>query len=161
MTTQLEIPEKALQIKEIPAFTGLCFTTRATLPTLSRHTSDVVTRLYAEANHLGLEVIGPVQWIYTGVNGDETNEFHLDIALPIRQPGSQPDTFSYQVFPSFRCAFYTYRGPWSEFGQVYDALFRQLYRDGNQNDGYVREVYTIIDLENPSRCVTEIQLKLA
>lgn len=160
MTTQLEIPKKALRIKETESFTALCFTTRATLSTLERHIFNVADSLYAEAAQLNLEVSGPIQWIYTGVNGDETNEFQLEIALPIRQPGSQSDTFSYQVFPSFRCAFYTYTGPWSEFGPLYDALFGQLYRDGYQNDGYVREVYAVVNRENPTRCVTEIQIKL-
>lgn len=160
MTTQLKIPEKALQIKEADSFTALCFTTRATLLTLSRHVFSVAEDLYREAARLDLDVSGPIQWIYTGVNGDETNEFQLDIALPIRQPGRQSDNYSYQVFPSFRCAVYTYTGPWSEFGQLYDALFGQLYGGGYQNDGYVREVYTVIDLENPARCVTEIQIKL-
>jgi len=160
MTTQLEVPEKALQIKETESFTALCFTTRATLSTLERHVFNVMDSLYAEATHLKLEVSGPVQWIYTGVNGNETNEFQLEIALPVRQPGSQSDTFPYKVFPSFLCAFYTYTGPWSDFGPLYDALFGQLYRDGYQNDGYVREVYAVVDRENPARCVTEIQIKL-
>ena len=160
MTTQLEIPEKALQIKETKPFTALCFTTRTSLSTLSQYVFTVAEDLYREANRLGLEVSGPIQWIYTGVNGDETNEFSLDIVLPISQPGSQSDRFRYQIFPSFRCACYTFTGPWSEFGMLYDLLFSQLYRDGYQNDGYVREVYTVIDLENPALCVTEIQIKV-
>ena len=161
MTTQLEIPETALQLKETEPFTALCFTTQTTLSTLSQYVFTVAEDLYREATRLGLAISGPVQWIYTGVNGDETNEFQLEIALPISQPGGQPETFSYRVFPSVQCAFYIHTGPWSEFGQVYDILFSQLYRDGYQNDGYVREVYTVIDPENPVLCVTEIQIKLA
>lgn len=160
MTTQLKIFEKALQFKEANPFTAICFTTQATLSTLSQHAVTIAENLYREANRLSLEVSGPIQWIYTGVNGDETNEFTLDIALPISQPGGQSDKFSYQTFPSFRCAFYTHTGPWRDFGMLYDLLFSQLYRDGYQNDGYVREVYTVIDLENPSLCITEIQIKV-
>lgn len=160
MTTQLSIPQNALRLKEVPSFTGLCFTTRATLPTLSQYVPGVAQNLYQEATRLGLDIAGPIQWIYTGVNGDITNEFQLKIVLPVNQPGGQPDDFRYQVFPAFRCAAYTHTGPWSDFGELYDALFAQLYMNGYQNDGRVREIYTIIDFENPANCVTEIQIAL-
>lgn len=161
MTTQLSIPENALSEKETQSFTALCFTTHATLSTLSQYIAGVAENLHCEATRLNLEIAGPIQWIYTGVNGDETNEFQLEIVLPVSQPVTESATFPYKAFPAFRCLSYTHTGSWSEFGEVYDALFGQLYRDGYQNDGYVREVYTVIDFENPALCVTEIQIGLA
>ncbi len=161
MTTQLSIPENALQLKEAVPFTALCFTTRATLKTLSQHFPHIAEGLYAKADRLDLDITGPVQWIYTGVNGDETNEFQLEIALPVRRPGGLSDQFSYQVFPAFRCLTYTYTGLWSDFGALYDALFAQLYRDGYQGNGHVREIYAVVDFENLANCVTEIQIGLA
>ncbi|UFH55121.1 GyrI-like domain-containing protein [Spirosoma sp. KNUC1025] len=161
MTTQLSIPENALVVKETQPFTALTFSTRATLRTLAQHAPGVAESLLQEANRLKLSVTGPIQWIYTGVNGDETNEFQLEIALPVGQAGEPSDEFSYNVFPSFRCATYTHKGPWSDFGALYDALFGQFYREGYQNDGYVREVYTVVDLVNPENCLTEIQIGIA
>lgn len=161
MTTQLSIPENALQSKETQSFSALCFTTRATLKTLSQHYPHVAEGLYAEANRLGLDITGPIQWIYTGVSGDETNEFQLEIGLPVRQPGAPSDQFTYQIFPDFRCLTYTHTGPWSDFGELYDALFAQLYRNGYRNDGRVREIYAVVDFENLANCVTEIQIGLA
>lgn len=160
MTTQLSIPENALSEKVTQPFTGLTFTTRATLLTLSQHVQRVAQDLYEEAARLNLDVTGPIQWIYTGVSGDETNEFQLEIALPISQPGSPSDQFTYQVFPSFRCASYIYTGPWSGMSEVYDILFSQLYRGGYQNDGCVHEVYSTVDFENSTNCVTEIQIAI-
>lgn len=160
MTTQLSILENALSAKETQPFTALTFTTRATLQTLSQHVGGVAENLHLEANRLNLEIAGPIQWIYTGVTGDETKEFQLDIVLPIRKPGEQPNGFSYQVHPAFRCMSYTYTGPWSNFGELYDTLFGQLHRDGYQNDERVREVYLVMDFENPARCITEIQIGL-
>jgi catechol 2,3-dioxygenase-like lactoylglutathione lyase family enzyme/predicted transcriptional regulator YdeE len=158
MTTQLSIPETTLSIKETPAFTALCFSTPATLLTLSQHAPGVAQSLHREADRLNLKVAGPIQWIYTGVNGDETAEFQLEIVLPIHQPGESSDEFSYQTFLPFRCASHTHTGPWSDFGEVYNALFAQLYREGYQNDGRVREVYAVVDFKNWANCVTEIQL---
>ena len=160
MTTQLSIPENALSEKVTQPFNGLTFTTRATLLTLSQHIAGVAENLHNEAVRLDLTVIGPIQWIYTGVNGDETNEFQLEIVLPISQPGSPSDQFTYQVFPSFRCTSYTYTGSWSDMGELYNILFAQLYRDGYQSDGRVREIYSTVDFENPANCVTEIQIAI-
>lgn len=160
MTTQLSIPENALQVAEIPAFTALTFTTRATLLTLSQYIGGVAENLHYEAARLSLDVTGPVQWVYTGVNGDETNEFQLEIALPINQPDRPSAQFTYQVFPSFRCISYNYVGPWSNMGELYTVLFAQLYQNGYQSDGRVREVYRKVDFENPTNCVTEIEIAI-
>ncbi len=161
MTTQLSIPENALSEKETQPFTALCFTTRATLLTLSQHIAGVAEDLHREAAQLNLEITGPIQWIYTGVNSDETNEFQLEIVLPVSQPRTESSKFSYKVFPAFRCLSYTYTGSWSDLGDLYGLLFPQLYRDGYQGDGYVREIYAVIDFQNPALCVTEIQIGLA
>lgn len=159
MTTQISLPDNALLVKDVQPFTALCFTTRATLQTLGQYGS-VSESLLAEADRLGITIIGPCQWIYTGVNGEETNEFQLEIALPIEQPKQQPDGFSYQRFDSFRCASHSYTGPWSDFMELYDGLFSQFNRDGHTYNGHVREIYEHVDFYIPSNCVTEIQIGL-
>ncbi|GAB4054895.1 GyrI-like domain-containing protein [Spirosoma litoris] len=161
MTTQLTVPENALSAKEIQPFTALTFTTRTTLQTLSQYAPSVAMELYQEASQLNLNITGPIHWIYTDVTGDPTREFQLEIVLPIQQTGDQSDRFSYQVYPAFRCLSYTHTGPWSDFGELYDALFGQFHRDGNQTNGDVREVYSVVDLEHMEKCVTEIQIGLA
>ncbi|WP_420149966.1 GyrI-like domain-containing protein [Spirosoma sp.] len=160
MTTQLSIPENALAVREILPFSALCFTTRTTLRSLSQYIGGVAQNMYREASRLNLHVAGPVQWIYTGANGDETNEFQLEIVLPIHKPGAQPEEFFYKVCPDFRCATYTYAGPWSDFGEVYKILFDQLYRTDYQSNGLIREVYLVVDFENQENCLTEIQIGL-
>ncbi|MBC3784839.1 GyrI-like domain-containing protein [Spirosoma utsteinense] len=160
MTTQLMIPENALTINETEAFQALTFVTNASLKTISEH-SHVPENLYDEASRLGLIPSGPVQYIYNGVDGNEDNVFRLAIALPIEQPGERPFAFVYRKFPVFRHVSYAYTGPWSDLLVVYDALFSQLYRNGYTNDGRVREVYRLVDLENQANNITDIQIGLA
>lgn len=157
MTTQQTAPVVDLPVKETEPFTALSFTTRATLRTLTQH-SHVPENLYQEADRLGLLPTGSIQYVYTGVNGDETNEFQLAIALPVHRAGDQPYGFSYQQFPAFRCAAYTHTGSWADFPKIYDALFSQFYQEGYQNDRRIREIYAVVDLANPANCVTEIQV---
>lgn len=160
MTMTAEMPENILADQETTAFSALCFTTRTTLATLSdwNHVPD---ELYTEADRLGLQMTGPIQYIYTGVTGDVSNEFQLDIAFPVATPADSAGTFTYKTFAGFRCATCTYMGAWADFSAVYDALFGQLYGSGRRNDGHIREVYAVVDFENPANCVTEIQIGLA
>lgn len=162
MTTQLSIPGNALQLVEVPAFSALTSTIHATLPTLAETARPAVGHLLATAVRLGLDTSQPMQWIYTDVNGDEANEFQVVIALPIANPAIKPPVgFAVSTFLSFRCLRYTYTGPWADFGAVYDQLFGQLYREGYKNDGQIREVYLVVDRQQPENCVTDIQINLA
>lgn len=162
MTTQISIPQQALRVIETAPFTALTTTIRATLPTLTDKAIPADGQLRDEAARLGLNATVPTQWLYTGANGDPTNEFGLDIALPIPGANGTPAAgFAVQHVPAFRCATYTYTGPWSDFGELYDQLFAQFYRDGHKNNGLVREIYLVADFANPEACVTEIQLGIA
>lgn len=160
MTMTVSIPANVLADKETAPFTALCFTTQTTLATLSdwNHVPD---ELYTEADRLGLQMVGPIQYIYTGITGDMNNEFQVDIAFPISAPADSAGTFSYKTFAGFRCAACTYRGPWADFPAVYDALFEQFYASGRRTNQLIREVYAVVDFENPANCLTEIQIGLA
>lgn len=167
MTTQTApIESPVLTVTDVAPFTGLCFTTRTTLADMAQF-HGLGNDLRAEAARLNAEITGPTQWIYTDVTGDVTREFQLDIVVPVSLPVGKPDAafagvrFDYKRFRPFRCVSYVYTGPWSELMGVYDVLFAQFHRDGYQNDGRVREIYSVVDLVNPDRCVTEIQLGLA
>ncbi len=159
-TTFVSVPDNALVAKETAPFTAMCFTTRTTLATISAW-NHVAGELFEEATRLGLTITGPIQYIYTGVTGNETNEFQLDIVLPISAPLALPEPFDYRRIAGFSCVAYTYVGHWENLPAVYDQLFAQLYGGGRKNDGHVREAYIHVDGENPESCVTEIQIGLA
>ena len=90
MTSQLTIPENALQLVEVPAFSALTITTRSTLLTLAEKAMPADLRLRHEVARLGLGTTKPTQWIYTGVNGNEHNEFQIEVALPVDQLAVEP-----------------------------------------------------------------------
>lgn len=132
------------------------------MPTLAETAMPADLRLRREAARLGLGTSQPTQWIYTGVNGDETNEFQVEVALPVTHLDRElPAGIELKTFMPFRCVHYTYTGSWNDFGELYDQLFAQLYRDSHRNDGHIREVYLVADAETPENCVTDIQIKLA
>lgn len=154
------IAPTALSEKETEPFTALTFSTRATLKTMNQH-NYVPDELCQEAQRLSLTPAGPIQYIYTDVTGDETNEFLLEIALPVSGTVSQPgEPFVANTFLPFRCVSYTFTGPWTDLMPTYDALFPAFYQAGYQTDQRVREVYSVVDFDNPQNHVTEIQIGL-
>jgi effector-binding domain-containing protein len=156
MTTQaITIP--TLPLINVPATLVLGFSTTATMAIMDTF-SNVPEQLYHEAARLGLTISGPILYGYDGADEDTTKEFGLTIALPVREaePGTLREGFSYQTIPAFRATSYTYTGPWDTLMEVYDALFRAFYQQGHAYSGHVREVYTVVDFEQPDRCVTDI-----
>lgn len=86
----------------------------------------------------------------------------LEIALPVPAPLGEPaNGFQYQDFPAYGCVQYSFTGPWSDFPALYEVLFPQFYRAGHRHDGRIREVYRVVDLEQPDQCVTDFRLGLA
>jgi effector-binding domain-containing protein len=159
-TTAINIPDNALVATETAPFTALGFTTRTTLTTISAW-NHVPGELLDEAARLGLTIAGPIQYIYTGVNGNDTNVFQLDIVLPVKTAGPPAETFDYRYVAGFPCLSYRHTGHWDTMPAVYDQLFGQLHAGGRKNDGHVREVYHVVNTEAPGTCVTEVQIGLA
>ncbi|MFD2573362.1 GyrI-like domain-containing protein [Spirosoma soli] len=159
MTTQQTALAIDLISKDVTPFTALTFTTQATLQTLEQYNS-VPEKLYNEAQRLGVTPTGAIQYIYTDVNGDSGHAFQLSIALPVSDTQGIPNGFTYTTFRSFRCVSYTHVGPWSDFPALYNMLFAQFHREGYKGGSIVREVYTVVDFEDPANCVTEIQISI-
>lgn len=160
MTAQLTIPVGALSIIETKPFNALTYATQATLRDLNG-LNAIPGELYQEAERLGLIPTGAIQYIYEGVNGDETNVFRLEIALPVDAVEIESEKFTLKTFAPFHCVSYTFAGPWDSFMAMYDALFAAFYQAGYTTDRRVREVYNVADFENPENCVTDIQIGLA
>lgn len=163
MTTTLTLPDNALTITDTAPFTALTSSLRASLATLSERGAATMQHLRAEAIRLSLDTSIASQWIYTGISGHPDDEFDLEIALPITSAvtGTPGPSFAVRHVPTFHCAQYTYTGSWRNLGDVYDALFKQFYAAEHVYDGRVREIYRVVDMENPDNCVTDIQLGIA
>ncbi|GAB3553071.1 GyrI-like domain-containing protein [Spirosoma fluminis] len=147
-----------LHATDVEPFTALCFTTQTTLQAMNEH-NHIPEELYAEADRLGLFPAGPIHYVYTDVTGNPANAFQLNIVLPIERAKDESNVFSVTTFRPFRCVSYTHTGSWSEFPTVYNTLFAQFYGEGYQGGSIIREVYVVVDIENPANCVTEIQIE--
>lgn len=159
MITEAHSPSITLTPKTILPLLAIVSSLRVSLKRLNE-CEPVMQSLYAEAARLGLTITGPSQWQYIGATGDDNQEFQLDVALPVQQAGPPSEMFVYRELPLFSCVSYEYTGPWADMPAVYDQLFVQFYRDGYSEGTVVREIHTVVDLANPARCVTEVQIDI-
>ncbi len=159
MTTDAQIPNPTLTPKTVPPFTALVGSLRTTLKRLD-DCKPIMRALYAEAAQLNLTVNGPSQWHYIGASGDDNQEFQLDIVLPIQQTGASPKDYFYKELPGFTCVSHVHTGPWTDMPAVYDQLFAQFYREGYTEGTVVREIHAVVDLADPTKCVTDVQIEI-
>ncbi len=157
MTTEAQSQSITLTPKTVSPFLAIISSLRVTLKRLDECV-PVMQSLYAEATRLGLTITGPSQWHYIGASGDDNQEFQLDVVLPIQQTDPPSETFVYGELPAFSCVSHVHTGAWSDMPTVYDQLFAQFYRDGYSEGTVVREVHIVADLEQPTQCVTEVQI---
>lgn len=151
-----------MNISYSPPMSVLCFVTKTNLKGLGAYVRNVAKELYKVAANTGLEVVGPVYWIYNGVDGHPDTEFTLTIAIPITPPEEpwQADPFEIKTLPAFHYKAQRLQGSWELLGPTYGSMLEQIQIKGLQPSGINRELYLRMDFQNPDNHITEIQIGL-
>ena len=111
----------------------------------------------AEENDLN--IVSPPQWHYHNFVSSE-KEFDLEIGFEVKQKTHGNGEFQIKETSEYLCAVIKYEGPFSDFQNVYEDLGKEVEQAGYKPLYSSREVYLQIDMENPNRNVTEIQLAI-
>lgn len=152
-----------MELKKIAAKSGLVSKHTLTLKDIPALAEQVIPQLYAEAEATGLEVCGPVEFIYTGLNGGMDSPFELSILIPIakRKKTKSAKPFIQDRTKPFRCAAAEHNGSMETIRITYSALFDTLKRAEHKTTDEFREVYhNWVSYYSPFN-VTEIQVGLA
>lgn len=144
-------------IKETQPFNALTFTTQATLPELSKY-GLLAQKLCSEAERLGIESDGALQWNYFGIDGKPETVFTLEVALPVQKKEVEVQNFEFKQVPSFKCLSLVHEGPWENLPQSYNRAMGYLAANGLEMTNECREIYLMIDLEETANNITEIQI---
>lgn len=144
-------------IKETQPFNALTFTTQATLPELSKY-GLVGQKLCSEAERLGIQPGGALQWNYFGIDGKPETVFTLEVALPVQEKDVDVEGFEWKEIPSFKCLSLVHEGPWENLLQSYEKAMGYLSASGLTMTDECREIYLTMDLEETANNTTEIQI---
>lgn len=152
-----------LTIKKVPAKSVLCSTHELTIKDIPAIAEQIIPQLFAEAEGLELEVAGPIEFLYRGLDGKPGTSLELTIMLPIKKQkkATQNHQFTQTRTKAIRCASAEHTGSMETIRITYSALFHTVHEEGLKTTDEVREIYhKWISYYSPFN-VTEIQIGLA
>ena len=146
-----------MTVKEINPINVLCFTQQVTLTGLQQFVGVKARELYHEAVQHNLDIMGPVYWVYYGMDGNPETVFTLDICLPVAGGKDYQGPFDLKQLGAFKCLSDWHNGAWRNFPATYGSLFQETGKKQYIPSGQCREIYLHIDFENEENNVTEVQ----
>lgn len=147
-----------MTIRETAPMQMLCFSEKVNFASMIAHVRVKSRELYAASQAAGLEVTGPLYWIYHGSDGNPDTEFLLDIGLPVTPAEGINSEFRIKQFPLFKCASILHQGPWGGFPEIYGRLLGEIQALGYELSGENREIYLNMDFNQEAHNITEIQI---
>ncbi|HEY4654125.1 MAG TPA: GyrI-like domain-containing protein [Cyclobacteriaceae bacterium] len=148
-----------MQVKEVKPINFLFFRTKTRVGELGRFVGIIARELYRDAALNDLEVTGPLYWNYFGFEGNESNPFILEIAIPVAEiPAVYHGKFQLKREESFACVSMVHEGSWFDLQQNYLTIREFLSVRGIEPCAKNREIYLNIDFMNPAANITEIQV---
>ena len=147
-----------MQIKEIKPINFLFFRAETKVAELATFL-PIAHELYSEACLNSLRVTGPVHWHYFGFDGNPSQTFTLEIALPVSQILADYDgNFHFKRTEAFRCLSLMHEGPWMEIPGSYEKAFHFIGANKLQPTSANRELYINVDFDHADANTTEIQI---
>ncbi len=80
------------------------------------------------------------------------------MSIPVEKSSVDHGKFSFAELPEFNCISELHYGAWDKLGETYQKLMPAIAQQGFIYTGMAREIYSVVDFENPENCVTEIQV---
>ena len=147
-----------MELKTTPPVKVMFFTTRTSLEELESFVLKVAEQLYAEIARQKLIPTGPQYWTYHGLDGKPDTVFTLEICVPVSKAPVEESIFLYKELGTFKCVSILHNGSWDDLAQVYGSAIKNIFAQQKQMNGFCRELYINIDMENPGNNITEVQI---
>jgi hypothetical protein len=152
-----------LLVKIIPPIRVLFRRDRLTIPQVPSHAGPAIDSLMAALRRANVRPAGPVIFVYYGIEADPTQEFDLDICVPLPAQTVISDAapIGCKMLRAFDCVSANYVGRMQEIGDAWRQVAAAWRASGRQASGESREVYKrwigFDSIEN----VTELQKGIA
>jgi effector-binding domain-containing protein len=145
--------------KSIPRIRVLFRRDRLTIPQVPAHAGPAIDSLMAALRRADVRPAGPVIFVYYGIETDPTQEFDLDICVPLPADVviSAAAPIACKTLPAFTCIAADYVGSMHGIGHAWHQVADAWRASGKPASGESREVYKQwIGFDSPEN-VTELQ----
>lgn len=143
------------KVGEIPV---LLISIESTLATIAADAGNLPMEIMHKTEVLGLDVTGPQIWQYRNVDGNPNTTIDIDICVPIKEAKGDPGKFKFEVLPPITCISEIHKGAYDQLTNTYNRIFGEMSRKGIMMGTASREVYSVMDMENPENNITEVQV---
>jgi effector-binding domain-containing protein len=148
----------SMDVKIFNPIRVLSFTKQVTLSGLSEFVRIKARELYKDALYNHLEVMGPVYWVYYGMDGNPQTLFTLEIALPVAVANGYKGDFQVKTLGTFKCISSWHKGSWGKLPDTYGNIFHEISANQLNPSGECREIYQHIDFDQDENNLTEVQV---
>lgn len=134
-------------------------TTKSTLNTIFEDIGDLPDKLESDIQSQGVEMDGPMIFVYRGCNGEMDNEFELEISQPVKNPKTYKGQYQVNRLEPFKCVQTTYKGSLMDLGpKGYEPFIAEINQQGLTMTDQSREIYTRYDGPTAETNITELQI---
>lgn len=148
-----------MEIKTQAPVKVLSATIQTSLNGIQKDTGSIPEQLYEVAGKAGLIPAGGQIWRYLGADGNRDKVFTLEMGLPVSgMPVGTTNGYSISETPAFKYISTIHKGTWDNLYETYGRVIGELRAAGYNMTEECREVYTVVDMENPANNITEVQI---
>jgi effector-binding domain-containing protein len=147
-----------MEKKQTVELQALVFSVETTFGEMGAFVGTKMEQMMKDAALQGQQVAGAPMWVYTGADGNPTTRFTLDICLPVAPGTPYSGEFALKTLPAFTHVVTIHNGPWNELGNTYCMLMKHIDDQGLTYTGVCREIYHVMDFQNPQKNITEVQV---
>jgi effector-binding domain-containing protein len=147
-----------MEIKNTEKQLVFSYQTKTNLLNLMEGIGEKPNELMQELQKQGINPTGPQIWSYEGSDGNPETEFTLIITVPVAKKGQDISDMKFNELPAYKYVETTHKGPYAEFGKVYENFMGEIAKANLKPDGSSREVYINCDFVDQNNCVTDIQI---
>jgi effector-binding domain-containing protein len=149
-----------MEKKTVQKTTVLGISINTTLNSMMKDAGKLPEELMGKAFELAPGKNIPQIWIYEGADNNMDKPIKLTMSIPVEKSSGDHGKFSFYELPELNCISEIHHGPWEKLGETYCKLMPAIAQQGYTYTGMSREIYTVVDFENPENCVTEIQIEV-
>ncbi|HET6247468.1 MAG TPA: GyrI-like domain-containing protein [Tepidisphaeraceae bacterium] len=146
-------------IKTIPSIRVLYRRDRLTIPGVPAHAGPAIDSLMDALRQADVRPAGPVIFVYYGIEADPTQEFDLDVCVPILAEAviTSAAPIGCKMLPAFECISAEYVGSMHGIGNAWHQVASAWRASGRPACGESREVYKQWISFDSQENVTELQ----
>ena len=115
--------------------------TETTINDIGGVVQETLPKLFAAIKENGIDITGPMVFVYHGATQDRDKPFKLQIGFLVGPNAKDAGDFKVRELEAFHCASVIYSGPVTQIAMAYQQLFTELFGAGLQPNGETREMY--------------------